>query len=341
MSVTLHTTAGDIKIELFCEKCPRTCENFLALCGTDKYKNCIFHRNIKGFIVQTGDPTNTGKNGQSIWGEPFPDEIRPELTHNARGTLSMASNGPNSNGSQFFITYDKHPTLDGKHTIFGKVIDGFDALEELENIVVDKRYRPVVEQKIKDVTIHANPLADSEIREIISYQYIEEYYEEEEPEAIEVHEEILEPELIPKLPKTSIEEVTVEEVIELLQEHRAQNIVSIKVPPGQGPHPYVVVCCPYNDRHAEALTQTIRKHIKELYHFNDEMMPIHNKVTAGWMIFDMRNVVLHIMSENVREKYDLESLYTGSEDDSTRSDDSIPSPKENDTIPPPREASSS
>uniref|UniRef100_A0AC34FR56 Peptidyl-prolyl cis-trans isomerase n=1 Tax=Panagrolaimus sp. ES5 TaxID=591445 RepID=A0AC34FR56_9BILA len=160
MAVTLHTTAGDLKIELFCEKCPKACENFLALCASNYYTNNIFHRNIKGFIVQTGDPTNTGKGGQSIWGEPFPDELRADIKHDARGILSMASNGPNTNGSQFFITFDKHPTLDGKHTAFGKVIDGFDTLEELENIIVDKRYRPVVEQKIKDVTIHANPLTD-------------------------------------------------------------------------------------------------------------------------------------------------------------------------------------
>jgi len=157
---------------------------------------------------------------------------------------------------------------------------------------------------------------------------------------VEEIEEKVETEPVEKVPKTSIEEVTVEEVIELLQEHRAQNIVSIQVPPERGPHPYVVICCPYNDRHAGALTQTIRKHIKELYHFDDDMMPIHNKITAGWMIFDMRNVVLHIMSESVREKYNLESLYSGDENDSTQSDDSIPPPRVDDSIPPPREASS-
>lgn len=98
-------------------------------------------------------------------------------------------------------------------------------------------------------------------------QYIEEYYEEEEPEVVQEIEKV-EPEPIKKLPKISIEEVTVEEVVDILQEHRAQNIVSIQVPPERGPHPHVVICCPYNDRHAEALTQTVRKHIKELYHFN-------------------------------------------------------------------------
>jgi len=158
MAVTLHTTAGDIKLELLCQQCPRTCENFLALCASGYYDNCIFHRNIKAFIVQTGDPTNTGKGGQSIWGEPFEDELYPEIKHDARGVVSMASNDRAS--SQFFITYDKHPHLDLKHTVFGRVIDGHDALEELENTKVDAKYRPVVEQKIRSVTIHANPIAD-------------------------------------------------------------------------------------------------------------------------------------------------------------------------------------
>ncbi|KAI6234828.1 Peptidyl-prolyl cis-trans isomerase [Aphelenchoides fujianensis] len=136
MSVTLHTSVGDLKFELYCERCPRACENFLALCGTDQYNNCIFHRVVKGFIVQTGDPTNTGKGGTSIWGEPFPDELHEDLTHDARGVLSMASNGPNSNRAQFFVTCAKHQSLDGKHTIFGKLIDGFEALEELENVKI-------------------------------------------------------------------------------------------------------------------------------------------------------------------------------------------------------------
>ncbi|KHJ83820.1 peptidyl-prolyl cis-trans isomerase, cyclophilin-type, partial [Oesophagostomum dentatum] len=147
MAVTLHTTVGDIKIELFCQECPKTCENFLALCASDYYKNNIFHRNIKDFMVQTGDPTGTGKGGNSIWGAPFEDELSVELRHDGRGTVSMANNGPNTNKSQFFITYAKQPHLDLKYTVFGKVIDGFDALDELETIKVDAKYRPVVEQR--------------------------------------------------------------------------------------------------------------------------------------------------------------------------------------------------
>lgn len=160
MSITLHTTLGDIKIELFVDRCPKTCENFLALCASDYYKDNIFIRNIKDFMIQTGDPTNSGKGGESIWGAPFEDELHPDLKHNQRGIVSMANNGPNKNKSQFFITYKEHPHLDLKYTIFGKVIDGFDVLEELETQKVDAKYRPVVEQRIRDVTIHANPIAE-------------------------------------------------------------------------------------------------------------------------------------------------------------------------------------
>uniref|UniRef100_UPI004038E942 peptidyl-prolyl cis-trans isomerase-like 3 isoform X2 n=1 Tax=Callospermophilus lateralis TaxID=76772 RepID=UPI004038E942 len=119
MSVTLHTDVGDIKIEVFCERTPKTCENFLALCASNYYNGCIFHRNIKGFMVQTGDPTGTGRGGNSIWGKKFEDEYSEYLKHNVRGVVSMANNGPNTNGSQFFITYGKQPHLDMKYTVFG------------------------------------------------------------------------------------------------------------------------------------------------------------------------------------------------------------------------------
>lgn len=160
MSVTLHTDVGDIKIECFYEDCPKTVENFLALCASDYYNGTLFHRNIKGFIVQTGDPTGTGKGGTSIWGRKYEDEFKEDLKHNERGIVSMANNGPNSNGSQFFITYAGQPALDLKYTIFGHVIDGLEALDELEKLPVNpKTYRPLVEKKINSVTIHANPCA--------------------------------------------------------------------------------------------------------------------------------------------------------------------------------------
>jgi peptidyl-prolyl cis-trans isomerase-like 3 len=163
MSVTLHTDLGNIKVELFVDAAPKACKNFLALCASGYYDGCIFHRNIKGFIVQTGDPTNTGKNGKSIWGQPFEDEFNDFLKHNKRGMLSFANKGPNTNGSQFFITYGKQSNLDMKYTIFGHVIDDMDTLDELEKIPTDeKTFRPNYDIKIKNVTIHANPIADIE-----------------------------------------------------------------------------------------------------------------------------------------------------------------------------------
>jgi len=160
MSVTLHTDVGDIKLELYCEKCPKTCENFLALCASDYYKGCLFHRNVKGFMVQTGDPTGTGKGGNSIYGHKFEDEINPELRHSCRGVVSMANSGPNTNASQFFITYAKQSHLDLKYTVFAKVIDGMDTLDELEKLAVNpKNFRPINETRLNDVTIHANPFA--------------------------------------------------------------------------------------------------------------------------------------------------------------------------------------
>ncbi|KAK9872614.1 hypothetical protein WA026_018749 [Henosepilachna vigintioctopunctata] len=160
MSVTLHTSLGNIKIELFCESCPKACENFLALCASDYYNGCLFHRNVKGFMIQTGDPLGTGKGGSSIWGKKFEDELREQLKHNTRGIVSMANNGPNTNGSQFFIIYGAHPQLDLKYTVFGKVIDGLDTLDELEKLPVNpKNHRPLTDTRINNVTIHANPLA--------------------------------------------------------------------------------------------------------------------------------------------------------------------------------------
>ncbi|XP_061434787.1 peptidyl-prolyl cis-trans isomerase-like 3 isoform X1 [Petromyzon marinus] len=159
-AVTLHTDLGDLKLELFCEQAPRACENFLALCASDYYNGCIFHRNIKGFMVQTGDPTGTGKGGNSIWGRKFDDEFNEHLKHNVRGVVTMANSGPNTNSSQFFITYAKQPHLDMKYTIFGKVIDGLDTLDELEKISVhEKTFRPLTDVRLKSVRIHANPLA--------------------------------------------------------------------------------------------------------------------------------------------------------------------------------------
>ncbi|KAL5256390.1 hypothetical protein ACHWQZ_G011575 [Mnemiopsis leidyi] len=161
MSVTLHTDVGDVKLELFCEECPKTCYNFLALCASDYYNDCVFHRNIRGFLAQTGDPSGTGKGGKSCWEERyFPDEIQEGIKHSKRGMVSMANSGPNKNSSQFFFTYGEQVNLDGKYTVFGHVISGLEVLDDLEKVPVDEKHRPITDIKIRRATIHANPIAE-------------------------------------------------------------------------------------------------------------------------------------------------------------------------------------
>lgn len=160
MSVTFITSLGEMKAEIFCDTMPRASENFLALCASDYYNGTIFHRSMKGFMIQGGDPTGTGKGGQSIWGEPFPDEFHQEHRHDRRGILSMANNSLDSNGSQFFITYAAQPHLNNKYTIFGMIIDGFEVLDAMERIAVGKKNRPLVDIVIEKIIIHANPIAD-------------------------------------------------------------------------------------------------------------------------------------------------------------------------------------
>ncbi|TKX22572.1 cyclophilin type peptidyl-prolyl cis-trans isomerase-like protein 4 [Elsinoe australis] len=161
MAVTLHTTHGPLKFELYCSACPKTTYNFLALCATGGYDKSPFHRLIPNFILQGGSPvTGSTKDSISIYGDQFEDEIKPSLRHNARGVLSMANKGPGTNGSQFFITLDKAPHLDGKNTVFGRLIEGWATLDKMEDVQVDKKNRPKEELRILRVTVHANPLAD-------------------------------------------------------------------------------------------------------------------------------------------------------------------------------------
>ncbi|KAJ8310968.1 hypothetical protein KUTeg_011482 [Tegillarca granosa] len=117
----LITTVGDIDIELWSKEAPKACRNFVQLCMEGYYDGTIFHRVVKDFIVQGGDPTGSGHGGESIYGQPFKDEIHTRLRFVRRGLVAMANSGPNDNGSQFFFTMGPTQELQGKHTIFGKV----------------------------------------------------------------------------------------------------------------------------------------------------------------------------------------------------------------------------
>ncbi|XP_058820144.1 peptidylprolyl isomerase domain and WD repeat-containing protein 1 [Topomyia yanbarensis] len=129
----IHTTMGDIHMRLFGKECPKTVENFCVHSKNGYYNGHIFHRVIKGFMIQTGDPTGTGTGGQSIWGGEFKDEFCSTLKHDRPYTMSMANAGPNTNGSQFFITVLPTPWLDNKHTVFGRVHKGMEVVQNICN----------------------------------------------------------------------------------------------------------------------------------------------------------------------------------------------------------------
>ncbi len=128
--VCLATTMGEVWLQLFPGDAPKACENFLGLCKRGYFDRCQFFRCIKGFMVQTGDPDNTGMGGTSIWGREFEDECVPTRRFNIPGQLAMANAGPGTNGSQFFITTAACTHLDGKHTIFGRVLGGSDVIDQ-------------------------------------------------------------------------------------------------------------------------------------------------------------------------------------------------------------------
>ncbi|CAO3614222.1 unnamed protein product [Cunninghamella blakesleeana] len=155
--VRIVTNFGNLNIELYCDKTPRTCYNFIMLAKTGYYENVIFHRSIKNFMIQGGDPTGTGKGGESYFKQEFPDEIKSSLSHNDRGILSMANHGKNTNGSQFFITYKPCTHLDRQHTIFGRVVGGLEVLGKFESIPVDDGDRPEREIRMKQVDVLVDP----------------------------------------------------------------------------------------------------------------------------------------------------------------------------------------
>ena len=181
----MHTNMGDIEIKLFPEQAPKTVENFTTHAKNDYYNGIIFHRVIKDFMIQGGDPTGTGMGGESIWGRSFQDEFTPEL-HNLRGALCMANAGPNTNGRQFFIVQASDvtsnmleqmkdladngfppeiteayarlggtPWLDFRHTVFGQVINGMDVVDAIANVEVGAADKPVNDVVILGIDIIA------------------------------------------------------------------------------------------------------------------------------------------------------------------------------------------
>ncbi|MGX9135704.1 peptidylprolyl isomerase [Rummeliibacillus sp. JY-2-4R] len=178
--VEMKTTLGAIKIKLFPELAPKTVENFLTHAKNGYYEGIIFHRVIKDFMIQGGDPTGTGMGGESIYGHSFEDEFAPELM-NIRGALSMANAGPNTNGSQFFIVHMSQvpsnmigqmkdagfpeevinaykelggtPWLDGKHTVFGQVVEGMDIVDNIANVEKGFQDKPVEDVVIESIKV--------------------------------------------------------------------------------------------------------------------------------------------------------------------------------------------
>ena len=157
----IRTNHGDLNIELLPEFAPRAVWNFVHLAKKGYYSGVTFHRNIRHFMIQGGDPTGTGKGGASIWGKNFQDEFDGPLTHDARGMVSMANKGKNTNSSQFFIIYRPAKHLDRKHTIFGRVVGGMETLDRIENVkVTETEKRPVEDIVMNEVVIFVDPFEE-------------------------------------------------------------------------------------------------------------------------------------------------------------------------------------
>jgi|TARA_B100002003_G_C14036903_1_gene499680 peptidyl-prolyl cis-trans isomerase A (cyclophilin A) len=149
-TAVFETNKGTFEIELFTEKAPITTKNFIDLTEKGFYDGLIFHRVIKGFMLQGGDPDGRGTGGP---GYSIEDEFHPDLKHDSEGVLSMANSGPNTGGSQFFITLAATPWLDGKHAVFGKVTTGIDVVKEIGNIQTGAMDKPVEDVVINKITI--------------------------------------------------------------------------------------------------------------------------------------------------------------------------------------------
>jgi len=146
--VVLETTQGIVELKLFPEIASKACENFVGLIKKGYYDGITFHRVIKKFMIQGGDPTGTGRGGDSIWNHPFEDECTKDVKFDKPGILAMANAGPNTNGSQFFITAIPTPWLNQKHTIFGEVTKGYENIQKIESQSTDSQGKPLATQKI-------------------------------------------------------------------------------------------------------------------------------------------------------------------------------------------------
>lgn len=151
--VIFETTQGNFEVTLFPDIAPKAVENFLEHAENKYYNGTTFHRVIKGFMLQGGDPMGNGTGGQSIWGKPFADEFSSNVKFDHPGILAMANKGPNTNGSQFFITTAATPWLNQKHTIFGEVTQGYDVVKKIEAVPKGQQDRPLEPQKIISITV--------------------------------------------------------------------------------------------------------------------------------------------------------------------------------------------
>ncbi|CAM9806722.1 unnamed protein product [Ectocarpus sp. 12 AP-2014] len=152
--VHFQTSVGSFTVELYSQHAPKSCHNMGELARRGYYDNTIFHRVIKDFMVQGGDPTGTGRGGESSFGGKFEDEIRRDLKHTGAGIVSMANSGPNTNGSQFFVTLGPTPWLDGKHTILGRISSGMKVVRRMGMVAVNSEDKPLQDMRI----VRAKPL---------------------------------------------------------------------------------------------------------------------------------------------------------------------------------------
>ena len=150
VKVKIETSLGDIQVDLFAKDAPKTVENFVSLANKGFYDGLMFHRVIPDFMIQTGDPTGTGAGDP---GYKFADEFSPKLRHSKPGMLSMANSGPNTNGSQFFITEAATPWLDNRHSVFGEVTQGMDVVNKIARVQRDPRDKPLQPVLMKKVSV--------------------------------------------------------------------------------------------------------------------------------------------------------------------------------------------